>query len=160
MLQSGKECNSQTIWRLAGLLHRWRQAGLFIDIEDTAIFVTLADHTQHIYSQQGKLVADNQIRSVKQLMYNTDEVMYQKESDYNEEAEEYYTYAAPATRQAVATCREYESAPGWYGLLSPDGRRLTPPSFLSIEAVGKDLYLCEPTYGFGKLLNSRGEVVK
>lgn len=131
-----------------------------IYIEDTAIYVTLADHTQHVYSRQGKLVADNQIRNVKQLMYNTDEMIYQKESDYNEEAEEYDTYLAPTTRQAVATCFQYESEPGWYGLLSPEGHRLTPPSFLSIKAVDKDLYLCETTHGNGRLLNSRGQEVE
>ena len=53
-----------------------------------------------------------------------------------------------------------KSEPGWYGLLSPEGHRLTPPSFLSIKAVDKDLYLCETTHGNGRLLNSRGQEVE
>ena len=61
---------------------------------------------------------------------------------------------------AVATCLCYEAECDWYGLMSPDGKLLTPPSYISIEAVGKDLYLCKTNYDRGVLLNSKGICVK
>ena len=37
---------------------------------------------------------------------------------------------------------------------------LTPPTFISIKAVDKDLYLCETPSGRGELLNSKGQRVE
>ncbi|MBO4600105.1 MAG: hypothetical protein J5641_05140 [Bacteroidales bacterium] len=51
---------------------------------------------------------------------------------------------------------KYEAECGWYGLMTPDGRQLTPPSYYSIDAVNKDLYLCKTLYGHGVLLNGKG----
>jgi hypothetical protein len=60
----------------------------------------------------------------------------------------------------VATCLCYEGEMDWYGLMSPDGKIITPPLFVNITAIAKDLYLCETDYGRGILLNSKGQPVE
>lgn len=127
-------------------------------ISGTDIFVTFGDHTQNRYTLQGELVTTNMIRNVEQLMFGTDEVIYPASySNHNDDNDlsEYYE-EVPYTRQAVATCRRYEAESGWYGLMAPDGKQITPPSYSNIEAIGKDLYLCETNYGYSVVLNSKG----
>lgn len=128
------------------------------DISDTAIFATFANHTQSLYNLQGELVTANMIRCVEQLMYKTDEVV--NLTITSDEYADSYNLEEPYSRKAVATCRRYEAESGWYGLMAPDGRMLTPPSYVNIEAVGKDLYLCENSYGHGVILNSKGRRVE
>ena len=106
------------------------------------------------YSYDGELLESNQVRNVRQLFYNTRE-MVELDVDCDE-----YSYYNPATRSAVATCLLYEAAEGWYGLMSPDGRLVTPPSYSRVEAIGKDLYLCVSIYGRGVVVDSKGQLVK
>lgn len=127
-----------------------------ISFGDTTIDVTYADHTQSQCDLHGNLLAANLIRDVEQLMYDTREVMYRNNRDMDEETEVYYNYDDYTSRKAVATCMKYEAESGWYGLMSPSGKLLTPPSYVRIEAVGKDLYLCEVSYGCGVILNNQG----
>lgn len=129
-----------------------------LEIGDTAIFVTFANHTQSIYNLQGELMTANMIRDVEQLMYETDEVVYPTitSSEYDDS----YGINDPYSRKAVASCRRYEAESGWYGLMAPDGKLITPPSYYSIEAVGKELFLCETRYGHGVMVNSKGLRVK
>jgi len=131
-----------------------------ISIGDTAIDVTFPDHTQSQYDLQGKLLVANQIRDVEQLMYDTKELMYRTNRDVDEETESYYSYDEYTSRKAVASCQRYEAEYGWYGLMSPDGRQITPPAYSSIEAISKDLYLCKTDYGRGVILNSKGRRVE
>lgn len=131
-----------------------------ISIGDTAIDVTFPDHTQSQYDLQGKLLVANQIRDVEQLMYDTKELMYRTNRDVDEETESYYSYDEYTSRKAVASCLRYEAEYGWYGLMSPDGRQITPPAYSSIEAISKDLYLCKTDYGRGVILNSKGRRVE
>lgn len=127
---------------------------------DTAIVATFADHSQRVYSLQGQLVKAAEIRDVEQMMYETREVMYPINKDGHECTDEYYCYTNPIERMDVATCLRYEGEMDWYGLMSPDGKVLTPPLYVSIKAVAKDLYLCETDYGRGVMLNSKGEPVE
>lgn len=61
------------------------------------------------------------------------------------------------TRQATCFCYTCDTyMPIHYGLMSPDGKLLTKPIFSSIQAITRDLYLCQPG---GVLLNSRGEEI-
>ena len=131
-----------------------------LEISDTVIFATFANHTQSRYSLQGQLITANQIRDVEQLMYETTEVVYPAGYSGHDDDEMEYYGGEPYTRQAVATCLRYEAECGWYGLLSPEGKLLTLPSYRGIEAVGKDLYLCQTNYGFGVMLNSKGQRVE
>ena len=129
-------------------------------IDDTALVATFNDHTQYQYDLQGRLVTANQIRNVEQMMYETHEVLYPVNKDGLECSDENYSYGNPAQRMAVATCMRYEAESGWYGLMSPDGRLITPPSYYNIEAIDKDLYLCETDYGRGIILNSKGKRIE
>ncbi len=131
-----------------------------ISFGDTTIDVTYADHKQSQYDLHGNLLASNLIRDVEQLMYDTREVMYRNNRDMDEETEVYYNYDDYTSRKAVATCMKYEAESGWYGLVSPSGKLLTPPSYVRIEAVDKDLYLCESSYGCGVIMNSKGQQVE
>lgn len=111
------------------------------------------------YNYQGELIEDFLINDVNYMTYNTDELRYASTKTYDEEGnvtgetedEE------PTPMQNMARCRRYETEYGWYGLMSPDGKILTPPSYSSITAVGYDLYLCKDTDDGGILLNGKGE---
>ena len=135
-------------------------------LNDSAIWATYADHSQAIYSLQGRLIAANQISAVEQLMYDTREVVNRAgvpEAIYDSDLGEYVSSSRSDeayTKKAVATCLRYEAESNWYGLLGPDGRRLTPPSYSSIEAVDKDLYLCKTDSRHGVMLDSKGHRVE
>lgn len=62
---------------------------------------------------------------------------------------------------AVANCMSYKVgvtyARGHYGLLSPLGKRLTPPIYTKIEAIAANRYLCLPQ---GVILDDNGNQVK
>ena len=126
------------------------------EISDTAIFATFADHTQSLYSLHGELMVANMIRNVEQMMYETTEVVYPMGYSGHDDNDlvEYYG-GEPYCRKAVANSLRYEAECGWYGLMARDGRLITPPSYQSIEAVGKDLYLCESRYGQGVMRGER-----
>lgn len=137
-----------------------------LEIGDTAIFVTFANHTQSMYTLRGELIAANMIRDVEQLTYETTEIVYPEqrmETPYENDLVEYVYIDddnEPYARKAVATCLSYEAECGWYGLMSPEGKLLTLPSYRGIEAIGEDLYLCKTSYGYGVVLNSKGQRVE
>ncbi len=126
------------------------------ELSDTSIYASLPDHTLNVYDRQGQLVQKNLIKGVRQLMYETDEFVYPE----NRSDEYDYEDSEPHGRMAVASCLLYEAESGWYGLMSREGHQLTPPSYCRIEAVGKDLYHCESSYGHGVVLNSQGQRVE
>ena len=127
---------------------------------DTAILATCGDHSQRVYSRQGELLTASQFRNVVPLLYETTEVIYPGIQDGDECDLSYSYYSSPVLRKEVATCLRYEGDLDWYGLMSPEGKALTPPQYISIKAIAKDLYLCETDYGRGVMLNSKGELVE
>lgn len=127
---------------------------------DTAILATCGDHSQRVYSRQGELLTASQFRNVVPLLYETTEVIYPGIQDSDECDLSYSYYSSPVLRKEVATCLRYEGDLDWYGLMSPDGKALTPPQYISIKAIAKDLYLCETDYGRGVMLNSKGKPVE
>jgi len=127
---------------------------------DTAILATCGDHSQRVYSRQGELLAASQFRNVVPLLYETTEVIYPGIQEGDECDLSYSYYSSPVLRKEVATCLRYEGDLDWYGLMSPDGKALTPPQYISIKAIAKDLYLCETDYGRGVMLNSKGKPVE
>lgn len=116
-------------------------------VGDGRIEVGYPDHTVKVFDYDGNILEDFLIDDVENLYYPTGEL---SDSTRNEE-EGNVLYA-------LASCRAYrvyggDNAGNYYGLMSSDGKALTPPAYEGIRAVGKDLYLCTP---HGTLLDSRG----
>ena len=135
-------------------------AASYLYTDDSVVNVTFADHTLATYDLHGNLLEANLINNVGQLTYDTRELIYRANRDIDEETESYYSHDDYTNRRAVATCLKYEAASGWYGLMTPDGRQITPPSYTRIEAVDKDLYLCKIYCGRGIMLDSKGNRVE
>ena len=131
-------------------------------LSDGIIQAKMDDHTIRTYSLQGELIEDFHISDVDKLMYQTNEVFYTTSKIYNDEGdvESESTDCDPAFRQAAAQCLRYQAAYGWYGLMSPDGKVLTPPAYDDITAIAPDLYLCKVGDDQGVILNSKGQRVK
>ena len=123
---------------------------------------TMSDHTIRTYSLKGELVEDFNISDVSQLMYDTSEIYYSNNKYYDDEGNlSSETEDSEAlTRSAVARCLCYRTDMECYGLMSPDGHILTPPSYSIIKAIGQDLYLCKTSYDQGIILNGKGQRVK
>ena len=95
------------------------------------------------------------------MTYESDELRtttskyYDDEGNLVSETED----ATPLPVEKMAKCRRYEAESGWFGLMSADGKVVTPPAFCSIKAIGYDLYLCKDNSEDGVILNGRGETV-
>ena len=111
------------------------------------------------YNFSGELIEDFYISDISLLTYESDELRYTTTKNYSEEgvltSETEEPEPSPVLK--VAKCRSYEAENGWYGLMTLDGRIVTPPSYESIKAIGYDLYLCKDNYDDGVVLNGRGE---
>ena len=123
------------------------------------ISVTLSNHIMQRYDHSGKMVNDFYISDVSCLTYESDELRYGSTKEYDDEgtlcSETEDTEAWPVER--MARCRRYEAESGWYGLMSPDGKVLTPPAYCSIRAIGYDLYLCKDNSEDGVILDGKGQ---
>lgn len=62
----------------------------------------------------------------------------------------------PTPYQKTANCKKYEAELGWYGLMSPSGKVITPPRYCDNTAIGYDLYLCKTDDIRGEVLNGKG----
>lgn len=114
-----------------------------IDVEDEAIEVSLKNHTVKRYDYNMNVLENFVIHSIEELSTR----------DFYKEDEFRYTVAK---QMCYAVNVENEST-FYYGLMDRNGKRLTPPDYTSIEAIGKDLYFCKPQ---GILINGKGERVK
>ena len=127
------------------------------------IDATMPDHTMRKYDLQGTLIDDFYVSDVYQLEYETDEIKYRnvhEETIYDDEVvcdeEESESYHPKAT----ARLRAYVAGDGYEGLMTPDGHVVTMPLYVSINAIGPDLYLCTSTNTDKLVVNGRGEVVR
>lgn len=114
-----------------------------IDVEDEAIEVSLKNHIVKRYDYNMNVLEDFVIYSIEELSTR----------DFYKENEFRYTVAK---QMCYAVNVENEST-FYYGLMDRNGKRITPPDYTSIEAIGKDLYFCKPQ---GILINGKGERVK
>ena len=131
-------------------------------IADGAIFATMEDHTLRKYNLKGELVDDFLISNVEGMLYDTDEIRYTTAKNYDEEGNliSETEEAEPTPYQQTANCKKYEAAPDWYGLMSSNGKVITPPIYSEITAIGYDLYLCKMDGIRGEILNGNGIRVK
>lgn len=128
----------------------------------TGITVTMPDHSIRKYTLKGELINDFYINNVEMLTYDTEELYIGKTPTYDEEGNitGEVESAEPSFKKAIARNRIYEAEADWYGLMSPDGKIITPPSYTSIQAIGPNLYLCKDGSYNGIILNGKGEQVK
>ena len=126
-----------------------------INVYDDYIEVRHADHIARRYDHDGNMIVNFVIDEVDNLQYETTELRNDMESIDGE-----YT---DNNIYGIADCQRYLvrsgnfSTPDYYGLLNRDGRIVTPPIYTSIEAIGKNLYLCQPD---GVIVSNKGEIVK
>lgn len=126
------------------------------DVDSDGIIVTMSDHTMRRYSHQGVLIHDFLCSNVCMLEYEEREVAYRtiRIDEYEEpEVTEYHP-------KGVARLCAYTAGDGYQGLMTPDGQVVTMPLYMTIEAIGPDLYLCGLTWDESVLLDGKGNVVK
>lgn len=132
-----------------------------VRIHDEYISVTLGDHIMRRYNHGGELIDDFLVNDVSYMTYESDELRYTTTKSYEEgtlisETED----AEPLPVEKMAKCRRYEAECGWYGLMTADGKVITPPSYSEIKAIGYDTYLCKDNAEDGVILNGRGERIR
>lgn len=129
---------------------------------DEYICVTLSSHIMQRYSLNGELINDFYINDVSCLTYESDELRYTTSKNYNEEGTltSETEDAEPQPVEKMAKCRRYEAESGWYGLMTADGKVITPPSYSEIKAIGYDTYLCKDNDEDGVILNGKGERIQ
>ena len=131
-------------------------------VEKGFVTATMKDHTLRKYTLQGEIIDDFIINTVGNLMYDTNEIRYVTSQDYDDDGKltGETKDKQPVPVQKMASCKVYEAESGWYGLISPNGKVITPPSYYDITAIGYDLYFCKRDPIRGEILNGKGEKVK
>lgn len=129
---------------------------------DDGFLATMPDHSLRKYNRQGELVEDFYIQSVDKMTYPTDELRYDTQYTYDEEGNVTgeTDSSEPTYLEETASTLCYEAASGWYGLMSSDGKIITPPAYTEIKAIAYDTYLCKDASDGGVILNGKGERVK
>ena len=131
-----------------------------IYINDGTIDVTMPDHTMRKYDMQGMLINDFYISSVRTLEYETEEILYRRET-HDEDGEEYATPVVESYHPlATARLRAYIAGQGYEGLMTADGHIVTMPLYKDIDAISNDLYLCTSTNYDKVVVNGKGEIVR
>lgn len=133
-----------------------------IYVGDKYISVTLSSHIMQRYNLNGELINDFYINDVSCLTYESDELRYTTSKNYNEEGTltSETEDAEPQPVEKMAKCRRYETESGWYGLMTADGKVITPPAYNEIKAIGYDTYLCKDNDEDGVILNGKGERIQ
>lgn len=131
-------------------------------VENGCVTATMKDHTLRKYNLKGELLDDFLISSVDNLMYDTNDIRYVTSQDYDDDGKltGETKDKQPVPVQKMASCKVYGAESGWYGLMSPSGKVITPPSYRDITAIGYDLYLCKKDAIRGEILNGKGMKVK
>ena len=123
------------------------------------ISVTLSNHIIQRYDHSGDIINDFYINDISYMTYESDELRYSTSKNYNEEGTltSETENIEPLPVEKMAKCRRYEAESGWYGLMTADGKVITPPSYCSIQAIGYDMYLCKDNDEDGVILNGKGQ---
>lgn len=119
-----------------------------IEISSDGIFVSLEDNSQRHLNEDGTMTNDF-------LCYNLFSLKYDADLQTKEDGE---TVSVP--KLANLLC--YVERSGYKGLMDKTGRRITPPRYKSIEAIGPDLYRCgyDSQLDNAVLMNGKGEVLQ
>lgn len=134
----------------------------YIWVNDEYISVTLNSHVIQRYSLTGELINDFYVNDVSYLTYESNELRYIISKNYDDEgtltSETEETEPQPIEK--MAKCKRYEAESGWYGLMTADGKVITPPSYREVKAIGYDMYLCKDNDEDGVILNGKGERIR
>lgn len=114
-----------------------------ITVEEKAIEVSYPNHIVKRYDHDMNVLENFVIHSIEEL--STKE--FYKEDEFRYATAKQMCYAVNAVD--VSTL--------YYGLMDRNGKRITPPVFTSIEAIGMDLYFCKPQ---GIVINGKGKRVE
>lgn len=121
-----------------------------ISIVEDIIEVRYKNHTAKRFDHEGNLLVDFVIDEISTIRYETMEL---RSCESSEEYDEYMIHDVADCQVYMVRCDYTE----YYGLMDRRGRRITSPDYESIEAIAKDLYLCQPQ---GIIINNKGERVK
>lgn len=124
-----------------------------ITISDSVIEVRHADHIARRYDFEGNVLVDFVIDEVSNMLYETDQLKQTVAGE--EDTEENNRMYAIANRQRYKVAADYFT--DYYGLISREGKRITPPLYTRIEAIHKNRYLCQPQ---GIIIDDNGKVVE
>ncbi len=127
-----------------------------VTVHDNFIEARFDDYTAKQYDFKGRLVTDFVIDEVENMM------TYASIEQYRMKVEDEGTANyVEETVSGIAECQKYcvynNLLGNHYGLIARNGKRITPPLYSSIEAIGKDLYLCQPQ---GIIINGKGQRVE
>lgn len=135
---------------------------MLFPVENTAIYVSgeyievrHADHIARRYDHEGNIVVSFVIDEVNNMQYETTELRNDTEPA-NDECADNKIYGIANCQRYLVRSGNYNT-PDYYGLLNRNGKTVTLPIYTSIEAIGKNLYLCQPD---GVIINDKGEIVK
>lgn len=121
-------------------------------------YVTVADqnHWQWHYDLNGNVIDDFVCKDIQQMTFTTGEKKWLRDSNGGMEYD-----VKQADVEETATLLKYITSEEWEGLMTKEGRIVTPPLFWSITAISKNLYLCkyDTSSEHGILLNEKGERV-
>ena len=126
-----------------------------IYVYDDIIEVRHADHTAKRYDYEGNVIVDFVIDEVSNMQYETTELRNDVESS-GDECVDNKIYGVADCQRYLVRSGNYNT-PDYYGLLNRNGKTVTPPIYTSIEAIGKNLYLCQPE---GVVINDKGDIIQ
>ena len=111
-----------------------------IKVWNEVIEVSHESHIVKLYDYDMNVLEDFVINAIDDLSFR----------DIDEERE---YQVGIADQMCYAVYVRDESEP-YYGLMDRSGKRITPPDYTSIEAIGQDLYFCKPQ---GIVINGKGK---
>ena len=120
----------------------------YIDIHyrENYIYARRLDHVDQVYDCEGNLVNAFSYSDIIPLEYESDEFVLQSYlDDYVRKTES-------------ANCMKYRTSDYYYGLMDKNGNVITLPLYTDIDAISKDLFLCESKAGT-VILNDKGKEV-
>lgn len=129
-------------------------------ISENTINMTMPDHTLRKYDMSGTLINDFYVISTRILEYETDEILYRKDTIADDEGEGCQTEMESYHPKATARLRAYEAGDEYEGLMTAEGHIVTMPLYKDIIAIGYDLYLCTSVNYDKLVVNGKGVQVR
>lgn len=119
-------------------------------------YITVGDrnHWQWHYALDGTVIDDFVCQSIDQMEYTTGEKRWVKTGEDATDVQQ-------VDVEEYATLLKYTTSDQWEGLMTREGKIVTPPVFWSIKAISRNLYLCcyDTSEDHCILVNEKGERV-